>query len=175
MFSGFCCGHAEFVFSLRVPREFCFSDISLALKFHTFAVAPNGILFFGRFAAAQNSYFRCGSQAILTNLALGRQVKFAFSCFVHFLYRRTCFHGKSIRCGKSILQWVCNWSRLVGCSTKRTGPWGSPGALCRNLNAKLGSIDAKLHFTIKAVLYTPASFFFIQPTSRSHPPWGSYS
>ena len=37
---------------------------------------------------------------------------------------------------------------------RKRASWGSPGALCRNLNVKLGSINAKFRFTINSIPQT---------------------
>ena len=130
-----CCSDVSLALNIRnfivVPRGFCFSNIMLAPNVRIFAEGPKGIILFGRVVAAHNSYFRSGGHDTFANLALGRHVGLALYCFVQFLYRKVCVYGKSIGGGKAIVQWVCNWSLLVGFPIKRTeGSVGIPrGAL----------------------------------------------
>ena len=151
--------HPIFVFSLRIYNEFWRYGIP-------------------------DSSFHCES---IKNSALW-QPKFAFPLWIYTEFYVLALHSHGL-CNSStagraftanpleaVEQFsngfsieVCLW---VFQQSARRGPWGSPRALCLNFKAKLDSINAKFLFTIKAVPYTPV--FFIQPNSRSYPPWGSY-
>ena len=71
--------HSKFAFSLRFPKELCFSDVSLALKIRILAAVPKGNLHFRHLAGTQNSHFRCGSQGKSAFPPSRWHSKFAFS------------------------------------------------------------------------------------------------
>ena len=71
--------NSKFAFSLRVPREICFSDASLALKICILAAGPKGNVLFRRFAGNQIRIFAAGPKGFFAVPRLRWHSKFAFS------------------------------------------------------------------------------------------------